>query len=195
MFKKLCFSLLITSSLLFASETVTVNFQDAITIANNLIKDLYKRIELLEKDISDLKNQKNLDKKVSVASNTNILTNKEYFVSIDGINVRSNPNSSKTNSIGKLNFGDIVICEEIKNEWCNTTNGNYIWMKGLKKIDKKIAIVTKTTELQNFKTLGKTKNIGKLEKGKVIDKIGNIKDWAVLDSSLLVNSNDIMEAE
>ncbi|WP_418181226.1 hypothetical protein ACNSOL_12015 (plasmid) [Aliarcobacter lanthieri] len=208
MLKRIILSLIISSSLLFSnSETVIVNINEAVMVNHNLIKDLYKRIDLLEKEVLSLKNN-NLSignepkKTIIMNSNNSILKsdnedlNKEgYFVSVDGLNVRTSSKVKKSNIIGRLKFGDIIICKNFKAKWCITNNGNFVWANGLKKIDRKIAIVTNTTELQNYKTLGKTKEIGKLNKGEVVDKIGNIEDWAILDNTLLINKKDIVEAK
>ena len=195
MFKKLVLASIIAVSSIAANEdTVSVQVQEAVTINHSLIKDLYKKIEALEKKVEILSENRTVSKNDKKIENQT-LAGKEYFVSINGLNIRTSPNINKNNLIGKLYQGEQVTCIEIKNEWCKTIDNNYVWSNGLVKANKKLAVVTKTSNLHKGENTGivETKKI--LNKGEVVDEFGKTKKWTVLDGSYLIDSNNIVEAK
>ena len=94
----------------------------------------------------------------------------------------------------KILFGEIVSCKETNDykDWCKFDDSKYIYMKGLSKIDNKLILATKDTNLFSGDSY---KNIkGVVEKGAILSSKGNIGNkWYVLQNNLLIKKTDVIE--
>ena len=193
--KKYFLAFSISAMSLFA-EQVSVSLPDAININHKLIKDLYLKYEKMESEILDLK--KSVDVLKNEKSSYLIKKDSEdsgnYFVSYEALNIRDTSNIKKSKIVGQILFGEIVSCKETNDykDWCKVDDSKYIYMKGLSKIDNKLILATKDTNLFSGDSY---KNIkGVVEKGAILSSKGNIgKKWYVLQNNLLIKKTDVIE--
>lgn len=202
MFKRILLSLSVISTLSFA-EQVNVSLPDAVTLNHKLIKDLYGKIEAMEKRITELENKsytsKSSEKQNLTESNSKEIKEKYsandkniYFVSYSNGFIRDKPNSSGVT--GEVKFGDTVKCETISNDWCKIDEDRYIYAKVLSKFKKDIIVITKNTNAKAPKTekiYGET-----IPKGTVLGIKGAIKDkWFVTEDNLLIDKNSATKSK
>lgn len=193
--KKYLLAFLVSAIFLFA-EQVSVSLPAAVNVNHKLIKDLYSKYEKLELEILDLR------KSVDVLKNekSSYLIKKDhkdsgnYFVSYEALNIRDTPNIRKSKIVGEVLFGEIVNCS-VNNDykdWCKIDDSKYIYMKGLSKINNKLILATKDTNLFSGNSY---KNIkGVVEKGAVLSSKGSIRNkWYVLQNNLLIKKIDAIE--
>ncbi|MCT7563159.1 SH3 domain-containing protein [Aliarcobacter butzleri] len=190
MFKKIVFSISILFCFANASQ-VNLSLPDAVSVNHKLIKDLYLRVETMDKKIVELENKiSEYNNKTTKETKKDIKTDSyKYFVSYDKSFVRDKPSLENSKVIGSLNFGDEVECLKFDKtkQWCQIDENKFINLKGLRKINKSIALITQKTTLKRINSSEPSNNI--LEKGKVVNIKGVVKGNYVTEDNFLLDIN------
>lgn len=108
-----------------------------------------------------------------------------YYVTGDGVRVRSTPENKENNIIGKLNYGDIIDIIELKNSWYkikfNDSYGyvtnRYVSIEENNSKTNTIATLKSKTSLKKKKSTS-SKNIATMPKGAVVKVIAQKGKWA-----------------
>lgn len=182
------------------ANQVNMSLPEAVSVNHKLIKNLYTKIETMDKKITELEN-KILDFKSNKETPQEIKKNFEtdnikYFISYNKALIRDKPNLENSKVVGSINFGEEIKCLGIDKakEWCQIEENKYIYFKGLEELKKDIALVTQRTILKKINNLELTNKI--LEKGKVVEIKGSLKGiWYVTDENLLLDKKHAVKSE
>lgn len=199
MFKR---AIILISTMLCVANANQVNMSlpEAVSVNHKLIKNLYTKIETMDKKITELENKildfKNNEKiPQEIKKNFETDSNK-YFIAYNKALIRDKASLTNSKVVGSLNFGEEIKCLSVDKdkEWCQIDGSKYLYFKGLEELNKDIALVTQKTVLKKINNLELTNKI--LEKGKVVGIKGSLKEnWYVTDDNLLLDKKHAVKSE